>query len=390
MPLTRVPRRFRHPPESYVAGNRVRLLRDGMEAFPVMLDAIAAAEQQVLFEMYWFDSDRTGRRFAKALSEAAQRGVEVVLLYDSLGSITADTRMFDELRKAGVKVLEFNPLAPWKRRFGLQRLSRRDHRKVLIVDAEIGFTGGLNLADQWAPVSDGGQGWRDDMIQIEGKAVRDLVPGFLTAWRRAGGEPLEREPWVTESKPLLRDGSAGTQQVRVLDSLFRHRRRIAHAYVHELQQAKRFAYISNSYFVPDPRVINALIRAARRGVDVRVMQPAVSDIEVVRYASRAIWDKLMRNGVRIFEWHRSILHAKSAVIDGNWSTIGSYNLDYVSLRYNLEINVFVQDQAFGAALQRSFLRDFADCHEVELRTFRFRSLSERLLEAIFYRLRKFL
>lgn len=390
MPLTRIPRRFRHPPQSYVAGNRVRLLRDGIEAFPVMLDAIAAAERQILFEMYWFDSDRTGRQFARALADAAARGVEVALLYDSLGSITADTRMFDELRRAGVKVLEFNPLAPWKRRFGLQRLTRRDHRKVLIVDAEVGFTGGLNVADQWAPVSDGGQGWRDDMIQVEGRVVRDFVPGFLTAWRRAGGEPLEREPWVTESRPGLRDGSQGTQQVRVIDSLFRHRRRISQAYVAELYRAERFAYISNSYFVPDGRVINALVRAARRGVDVRVMQPAVSDVEMVRYASRAIWGKLLRAGVRIFEWHRSILHAKSAVIDGNWSTIGSFNLDYVSLRYNLEINVSVRDEAFGDAMQRSFLRDFADCHEVELTSFRYRPLSDRLLEAIFYRLRKFL
>jgi cardiolipin synthase A/B len=390
MSQTRVPRRFQKPPQSFVAGNRVRLLRDGIEAYPAMLDAIASAEQQVLFEMYWFDSDQAGRRFAKALSEAAQRGVEVALLYDSLGSITADTRMFDELRRAGVKVVEFNPLAPWKKRFGLQRLTRRDHRKALIVDAALGFTGGLNIADQWSPVSDGGQGWRDDMIEIEGRAVRDLVPGFLTAWTRAGGEPLAREPWITASRPTLRDGSTGSQQVSVLDSLFRHRRRISHAYVAELYRAERFAYISNSYFVPDGRVINALVRAARRGVDVRVMQPAVSDIEMVRHASRAIWDRLLRGGVRIFEWHRSILHAKSAVIDGTWSTIGSYNLDYVSLRYNLEVNVTVRDAAFGAALQRSFLRDFADCHEVDLETFRARPLSDRLLEAIFYRLRKVL
>jgi cardiolipin synthase len=261
---------------------------------------------------------------------------------------------------------------------------------VLIVDAAVGFTGGLNLADQWAPIDAGGGGWRDDVIGIEGPAVRDLIPGFLTAWRRAGGEGPHRTPWLGEGRGALPNGSPGTQQVRVLDSLFRNRRLIARTYLHELKHAKRFAYIANSYFVPDGRVIRALTRAARRGVDVRVIQPASSDVEIVRYASRAIWDKLMRSGVRIFEWHKSVLHAKSAVIDGCWSTIGSYNLDNISLRHNLEINVSIRDEAFGAALERSFQRDFADCYEVDLRTFRFRPLSDRLLEAIFYRLRKFL
>src|SRR5688572_27598754 len=134
MELTRVPRRFWQPPETYVAGNRVRLLRDGAEAFPSMLSAIEHAREQILLEMYWFDSDRTGRRFAEALRQAALRGVEVAVLYDSLGSITADSGMFAELRRAGVKVAEFNPVAPWRRRFRLERLTRRDHRKVLLID----------------------------------------------------------------------------------------------------------------------------------------------------------------------------------------------------------------------------------------------------------------
>lgn len=390
MQLPRVPRRFRQPPESYVAGNRVRLLRDGFEAFPVMLDAIANAREQILFEMYWFDSDRIGRRFAQALAEAAARGVEVALLYDALGSITADTTMFDELRRATLKVVEFNPIAPWRRRFKLERLTRRDHRKVLVVDSQVGFTGGLNIADQWAAPADGGQGWRDDMIQIEGPAVRDFVPGFLIAWNDAGGERLERATWKVSGAAASSHEAAGAQQVRILDSLFRNRRTISHAYIAELYRAERYAYISNSYFVPDRRVVRALVRAARRGVDVRVIQPAVSDVEVVRWASRAIWDRLLRNGVRIYEWDRSILHSKSAVVDGRWSTIGSFNLDYVSLRYNLEVNVSVRDEAFAAALQRSFLQDFAACREVELRQFRFRPLFDRLLEAVAYRMRKFL
>jgi cardiolipin synthase len=390
MELTRVPRRFWQPPETYVAGNRVRLLRDGAEAFPAMLAAIEHAREQILLEMYWFDSDRTGRRFAQALHDAARRGVEVAVLYDSLGSITADSGMFDELRRVGAKVAEFNPVAPWRRRFRLERLTRRDHRKVLLIDGSIGFAGGLNLADRWASPEEGGGGWRDDAVELEGTVVRDFVPGFLTAWRGASGEPLARTPWTKLGPPTLRDGSSGTQDVRVLDSLFRNRRLITHTYVSQLYRAERYAYIANSYFIPDSRVMRALMRAAQRGVDVRVIQPAVSDVEIVRHASRAIWGRLLRSGVRIFEWHQSILHSKSAVIDDRWSTIGSYNLDYISLRYNLEVNVAIRDHAFAAAHKRSFLQDFAACREVELGSFEGRPWLERMLEGFLYRVRRFL
>src|SRR5687767_1429830 len=168
MPKQRVPLRFRKVHARFVPGNAVRLLKDGREAFPAMLEAMAQARRQVLLEMYWFGSDRVGRRFAAALAQARQRGVEVAVIYDSVGSITADRAMFAELERQGVKVLEYQPVAPWRQRFrfSLARLSRRDHRKILVVDGSIGFTGGINLADQWAPVEEEGGGWRDDMMRI--------------------------------------------------------------------------------------------------------------------------------------------------------------------------------------------------------------------------------
>lgn len=384
-----IPWRFRSLDEEYVEGNRIRLLRNGREAYPEMLRAIDGAQRQVLLEMYWFDSDRAGRRFADALLRAAARGVEVALIYDALGSIGADGAMFDELRRGGVHVLEYNPIAPWKRRFRLGRLTRRDHRKILIVDGEIGFTGGINIADPWLPPEEEGNGWRDDMVCIEGPAVARLGAMFFRAWEREQDHALSRFGWSRK----LGDHAdiPGGQRVRVLgENFFRNRHEIARAYVAHLYRAQRSAWISNSYFVPDPSVLRALIQAAQRGVDVRVIVPAESDVEIVRHASRAVWGRLLKHGVRIFEWQTSILHSKTAVIDGRWSTLGTFNLDYLSVRWNLEVNVTVLDENFGAKMEASFLADLAECREVDLRTFRFRPLGDRLLEALLYRFRKLL
>jgi cardiolipin synthase len=169
METPRVPLRFRKVHGRFVPGNAVKLLHDGTQAFPAMLEAIAQARRQVLLEMYWFDSDAVGRRFADALIQARRRGVEVAIIYDSIGSIGADRAMFAGLEAEGVHVLEFNPVAPWRRRFRLSfaRLSRRDHRKILVVDGNVGFTGGINLARQWAPLEEDGGNWRDDMMRIK-------------------------------------------------------------------------------------------------------------------------------------------------------------------------------------------------------------------------------
>lgn len=387
----RLPRALRNVEERYVAGNRVTLLRDGREAFPAMLAAIEAARQQVLLEMYWFDSDRIGRRFAAALIDAARRGVEVAVVYDALGSITADREMFAELERAGIPVLEYNPIAPWKRRFRLARLTRRDHRKILVVDGIIGFTGGINIADQWLPEEEDGGGWRDDMVCIEGPAVRGFVRCFLSAWRSEGGSALRQLTAIRPSEPEIEPArSEAGQRVRVLGEGFRNRHTISRAYLAHLYRAERRAWISNSYFVPDRNVVRALVAAARRGVDVRIIVPDESDVPVTNWASRAVWGRLLRSGVRIYQWTRSILHSKTAVIDGKWSTIGTFNLDHLSVRMNLEVNASVLDEGFAAMMEASFLRDLEFCREVDLRSFQFRSLGARLLELIAYRFRKFL
>jgi cardiolipin synthase len=388
MPKQRVPLRFRKVQGRFVPGNAVRLLRDGREAFPAMLEAIAAARRQVLLEMYWFGSDRVGRLFAEELGRASQRGVEVALIYDSVGSIGADPAMFAELEARGARVLEYNPVAPWRRRFRLSftRLSRRDHRKILVVDGALGFTGGINLADQWSPVEEEGGGWRDDMMQIQGPAVDGLSRCFHRVWRRHELPPLARLP-----APAALGTGERLLPVRILgERYFRHRHEIARDYASRLYAAQKSAYISNSYFVPDGSVRQALVRAARRGVDVRVIVPAHSDVEAVKFAGRAQYGRLLKAGVRIYEWQEGMFHSKTAVIDRAWCTTGTFNFDYMSLRRNLEVNASVLDAELAAQVEASFCEDLKRTREVNEQDLQFRPLGERLLEAGFYRMRKWL
>jgi len=378
------------PDEHFVEGNQLRLLRNGSAAYPEMLAAIAMAEQQILLEMYWFGSDVIGQKFAAALSAAAKRGVEVAIIFDAVGSVGASAEMFADLSRASAQVIEYNPIAPWKRRFRLSRLTRRDHRKILVIDGKTGFTGGINIADYWLPLDDGGAGWRDDMVRIDGPAVAGLHDCFARVWERLRGRTL-RLTAALAHPPQTSSRRGYGSAVRVLGQRFLPtQREISRAYLHYLRRAERRIFIANSYFVPDRRVLRALARAARRGVDVRIIVPGQSDVDIVRHASRAVWGRLLRAGVRIFEWDESVLHAKTAVVDGLWSTIGTFNFDYMSLRMNLEVNVSVLDARFAGRLEASFLEDLELCREVSLVAFRFRPLGQRLLEYLAYRLRKIL
>jgi cardiolipin synthase A/B len=369
--------------ESTVDGTRLALLRDGAQAIPAMLAAIAEAKEQILLEMYWFASDRVGQAFAGALIAARRRGVEVALLYDSVGSMDSDPSIFSAMADAGVLVVEFNPILPWRKRFAVLRLRRRDHRKILVVDGHIGFTGGVNLEQRWLP-SETGNSFRDDMLRLDGPAVLGLVDCFLPTWTSQGGPALQRLPDAVRPPTSAR-------RVRILSqNSFRARREIIRTYLHNIRQASEYVWIANSYFVPDRRVVRALRAAARRGVDVRVLLPGTSDVPIVNHASRAVWQRLLNAGVRIYQWQINMLHSKTAVIDGLWSTIGTFNLDHMSLRFNLEVNVAIVDGRFAERMRAGLERDLELSYEVDRVAFRYRSLGDRLLEFLFYRFRRFL
>ncbi|WP_437765046.1 phospholipase D-like domain-containing protein [Sorangium sp. So ce281] len=355
--------------EMTVGAHRLALLKDGAQTYPAMLEAIAGARRTICLETYILRVDRTGQRFAEALMERAAAGVEVNVLFDAWGS-SVSSSFLDGLRRAGVRSLAFRPLdlsAP------LGKVARRDHRKALIVDGAIAFTGGLNLSDDYAAPEDGGASWRDTHLRIEGPAAAELQYFFLRTWQRTGGAPIDDERYVYAAR---RPDPA----VQIISNDLprrRHRHGIRDAYRHAIERARRRIFITNAYFLPPLRIIHALSAAARRGVDVRIMVAGTTDVPAVLLASRAIYGHLLDAGARMFEWRGRVLHAKTAVIDGLWSTVGSTNLDSQSLRMNLEVNAVVAHRGFAGAMERMFADDLAHCHEITAARWAERPLWER-------------
>lgn len=363
-----------------VGDDRVRLLRDGAAAFPAMLDAIAHAEREILLEMYWIAADKVGERFRDALARRAKEGVTVRVVYDSVGSLGVTDDFWGPLRAAGGDVREYHSVLPFDPSFRWDRIEQRDHRKLLVVDGRIGFTGGINLGVQWLPVEEGGEGWRDDMVQVEGLASEELRTLFYRTWRR-----VARAKTPPDVRPLPR---RKTRPVWVLASKRRHRRSIHREYLVRIGGAKRTVDIANSYFVPDLSVRRALFRAVARGVRVRVILPERSDVQVVQYAAEALFDTLVRHGVELYAMPGPMMHSKTAIIDRSFVTIGSYNLDERSWRKNLEINLAIEDEAFGEACAAWFDHDVAASRRVELGAWRARGLARRGVEWVAWALRE--
>jgi cardiolipin synthase len=358
----------------------VKFLHDGSSCLPAMLDAIRGARHEILLEMYWFGSDATGRRFAAALADKAREGVRVCITYDALGSWEADRGMFEELRRAGCSVYEFNPPRKWRLRWRIG--NRRNHRKQLLIDGVLGMTGGVNLADPWAAIADGGLDFRDDLVVIEGPAVHEMRAIFFTTFE---GKRAART--VRRSEP---PAAVGDKRVLVLaNDARRNRRLIERAYLSAIRASQRRVWIENSYFIPSLLVRHALARAVKRGVDVRVVLPSKSDVPAVTYATRRLYGWLLRRRVRLYEWAQSILHSKIAVVD-DWCTVGTHNLDYRSWIYNLELNVVVDDAETSAALCGRIQQAISTSVEVDAHAWRFRPLLERVLEYVFYRFRRLL
>ncbi|HEY5377754.1 MAG TPA: phospholipase D-like domain-containing protein [Polyangiaceae bacterium] len=341
-----------------IGANRVRLLRDGKEAFPAMLDAINHAQREVMLEMYWVGNDAVGIRFRDALVARARQGVEVYVTYDGVGSLGLFRAFWAPLIRAGGRVLENGPVAPWRRRFRLLRLPFRDHRKILVVDGERGFCGGLNLAIQWLPLEQGGGGWRDDVIELRGPAALELRAIACEVWWRNGSA----QPATIPAPPL-----EPTPRLWVLANRIAKRpnRRIRRTYLLAIRRAHSSIDITNPYFLPGPLFLHALRAAHDRGVRVRLLVPGISDVWLVDLAMREVVDKLARYGIAVYSYGRSVLHAKTAVLDQRVVVCGSHNLDAFSWRFDLEANVVVDDLGFASEVTRSFEHDLRDASRLD-------------------------
>jgi cardiolipin synthase len=383
--------RYALPRQAFQRASAAELLVNGGAAYPAMLEAIDAARTAVALETFALQSDATGRRFGEALARAAGRGVDVRVVYDAIGSRGISGEFVRGLAAAGVKIAVYHPLRVHR---PLWAWNKRDHRKVLVVDGAVSFTGGLGITDEYAPREWGGEGWRDTHARVDGEEpAAALLALFDAVWRRvrlpADGGPGEVRPerrwrvrwrW-TRAHPLAGASAAGGLAVSILgNSEWERRRLIRRAYRHAIDAARESVLIENAYFIPDRGFRRALVSAARRGVQVAVAVARHSDVAAAAWASRAAWDELLKGGVRIHEWPAGMLHAKTAVVDEAWSVVGSYNLDHRSLFHNLEAVAILLDHRFSRRLAEQTRADLALCEEVTLEAWRERPWMERLLE----------
>jgi cardiolipin synthase len=371
--------------ERVLGEDAVALLRDGEQAYPAMLAAIAGAERTICFETYILRDDTAGKRFLDALMERARTGVCVLLMFDAWGSRVSDATL-EALEASGVTV---RPFRPW--RFAgslarsLARHRRRNHRKSLVVDGRVAFTGGMNVSDDYAAVSDGGEGWRDTNLRIEGPSARSLERLFLETWRRNRGP----KPDLTR----FGDGPVrASPRLRIVGNGFvRESKRVRRAYLEAFAGARERIFITNAYFLPPANVVRQLVAATKRGVRVAVILAATTDVKLVLYAARGLYPVLLRGGIELYEWtDERVLHAKTAVVDGRWTTVGSTNLDPLSLMQNLEVNAIVDDAGFGASAEQLFLEDLGRCRRITVDDVSRYGLLERALSWLAWRLRLWL
>ncbi len=366
-------------PGIVLPGNRAVLLRGGAEAFGAMEELILSARRRLLLEFYAFADDAVGRRFGALLASRAAAGVEVYLIYDAVGSLLTDRDFFRDLARAGVRVGEFHPVVPWKPYWNW---GRRDHRKLICADGTVALVGGFNLSERDAPKSLGGAGWKDAQARVTGPVAAEIERLFWGSWLACGKVPPVR------SAPAP---AAGSAHAAVLSATgFRQARSIRRAYRHAIDAARERISVTNAYFLPDRIIRKCLMRAARRGVDVRIITPGKTDHPYVRWASWAMFPRMMSSGIRLYEWQGEILHSKTAVIDGVWSSVGSHNLDHRSLHYNLELNINVFDGDFGADMEALFTNDLAGCREVTYGECRARPFVQKAASSALYLMRSWL
>jgi cardiolipin synthase len=368
-----------------VVGNKVTLLQDGESTYAAMFAAIRGATDHINMESYIIEDDETGRQFADLLLEQQARGVQVNVIYDSVGALSTPAAFFARLKAGGIAVLEFNPVNPLA---GNSRwlLNNRDHRKLLLIDGRTVFVGGINISSVYSSGSvikrnetEGANSaaWRDTDLRIEGPVVAEFQKLFLGTWQKQGG------PALAERKYFPEQVAKGQDIVRAIGSTSDDPYSLIYlTLISAIGNAEKEVHLTHAYFVPDAQLLKALTDAAARGVQVKVILPGFSDSATTFHAGRSHYSTLLDAGVRIFERQGRLLHSKTAIVDGVWSCVGSSNLDWRSFLDNDEVNAIVLGREFAAQMQTMFAADLAASREVDRPSWARRPLYFKLREML--------
>ena len=369
------------PAAPLVEGNEARILIDGPSTHDAMFAAMARARDHINLQTYILEDGDPGERLLAVLKDRVAAGVRAQILYDSIGSLATPREYFERLREAGVRLCEFNPV-----RTRLDKVNNRDHRKILVVDGRVAFTGGINISSTYSSSSraarriadqetDKKSGWRDTQVMVEGPVVAQFQRLFLEAWALQDCGPSAEAAYY----PKLE--RRGDKAMRVVASdPGADRSEMYAALLKRVAGARSRVWLTVGYFVPDPDTKRALVEAARRGVDVRLVLPGFSDFWAPVDAGRSHYDELLAAGVRIYEWHDALMHAKTAVIDSQWSSIGSTNLDWRSFVHNYEADLVVYHAGFAQEMERRFRSDVSASREIDPRQWRDRDFPQKLRE----------
>ncbi|HEY2560869.1 MAG TPA: phospholipase D-like domain-containing protein [Caldimonas sp.] len=370
-----------------VLGNKVTVLEDGSNTYAAMFGLIASARDSIDMETYILEEDDVGRRLADALIARQAAGVQVNLMHDAVGTLGTSKNYFKRLSDAGVSVLAFNPVNPLAAKAGWD-VNQRDHRKLLVVDGRSAVLGGINISSVYSSSSGGGSGsgsgggdkktglpWRDTDLLIEGPVVAELQKLFFETWNAQKGPTPAQRRYFPRLEPM------GHEVVRAIGSV--PDEPFSQIYVtllSAINSAESEILLTNAYFVPDPQLMQALIAAVARGVDVRLIVPSTTDSSLVFHAGRAHYEPLLEGGVKLYERRAALLHAKTAVIDGVWATVGSTNLDWRSFLHNQELTAVVLGTEFGARMRAAFERDLAASDQITLEAWQRRPIDARVKE----------
>jgi cardiolipin synthase A/B len=365
-------------------GNHSRILLDGPQTWQAIFDAITKARDHIHIESFIFENLDFGQRLSDLLAERRKAGVSVRIIYDSLGSVATPKEFFEDLKASGIVLCEFNPINPLAGK--LLSLNHRDHRKIVIVDGKVAFTGGINFHSVYRtgsamrfktkmPTVE--EGWRDTHVELRGTSVHELQRLFLNSWSKQGcaEQPVRDHFPLVQSDGLHAVAIVGSSPDGMLSRMYL-------LLTAGITYSTRNVWLTTAYFAPDPNTINALTAAAKRGVDVRLLLPGFTDSFLAFHAGRSHYEKLLTAGVKIYEQREVLLHAKTVVIDGVWSSIGSSNVDWRSFCHNDEVNAVFVGSNFGGEMEKVFEDDIKQAHQVTLEEWQARGAIFRLREWI--------